>query len=486
MDEAVRLLRSGEAAVLRLVKLQAVLDPGQPIEYAHTVMNEANLSKLILAAGRGDKNAIDWLDAVRSHRILGALAEATGSKQQAQADYLLYTWTAQANNLIGGLYGDYRALAHEALRSESGRLFQVALSNGRRDAAVQAWTTDSRRMVSQLPGNSDTGYAQLPDFIRRVVSAVNSAGDDDLGTMLVARAVLVKEGVERRAAERQLRADKIKANLAQRKSNLRDQFGPRMGLCVAYTGACAVAALFRSGLDWEAIGESALQVAVRCVIALAITLVADWITNSPEGAARRSALLIGFAVGAMPWLLAVSVESVPARFMTFSMPVAVCSAYCCGVAVQWLINLVTEGGRVRGLPGLNWLATPALWVGALAIVGGYTSIESDGMQNTVGPVWLLDGLFELLSLGVGTALSSSALVAVGGVVCLLATAAVPLSRFSRFVGAVAALGSLALAAWMFLGNPLDVLWAVLVCGVTGVIAGGIFLVGLTTYGMNHD
>jgi hypothetical protein len=130
MEAAVRAAESNESPGSKLVRLQAILDPGNPIIYEGVPLNDASIAQGIQTGDRGDQRALSWLAAIVEEHILTAYAEVTGSHQAAQADYLLDRWKEQATTVTGSLPPDYQELARWAFRTALPGLFVAALRQG--------------------------------------------------------------------------------------------------------------------------------------------------------------------------------------------------------------------------------------------------------------------------------------------------------------------------------------------------------------------
>jgi hypothetical protein len=127
-ESAVRVIKSNDAPGPKLVQLQALLDPGGPVYFEDTLLDETSIGQRIIAGGKGDETALRWLESVLNEHILKAHSEVTESTQGAQADYLLKQWKSEADETAKRVPADYQQLAREAFRTALPMLFAEALN----------------------------------------------------------------------------------------------------------------------------------------------------------------------------------------------------------------------------------------------------------------------------------------------------------------------------------------------------------------------
>lgn len=129
MDNAVRIIESVEAPGPKLVRLQALLDPGGPIHYDGTPLDDEHIKQRIEAGDTGNTRALDWLESVVSEQVLSAYAEVVHSNHASRAAYLLGKWRNQAEAATQPLPNDYQSLARQAFRTALPALFTRALAD---------------------------------------------------------------------------------------------------------------------------------------------------------------------------------------------------------------------------------------------------------------------------------------------------------------------------------------------------------------------
>ena len=164
------------------------------------------------------------------------------------------------------------------------------------------------------------------DWARQLLQTVAVAADDDLGTLVVSRAVLIKaahdqaaekarqqaEDEERRRAEAnaadQRRADAVQNRRRERLRRLRVHLAPRLITSLIYVAAVAqlTSLTRRVGLV-----PAAMPILGVCLIAVTASLTFDWFAYSgtvplpsrdPSGRLRAICVTTGVMVGLMPWL----------------------------------------------------------------------------------------------------------------------------------------------------------------------------------------
>lgn len=128
MEECISIIRSGEPAGSKLVRLQALLDPRHPVYFEGTTLDDAAIGKRIESAASGNESALNWLQAVIDDRVLTAYAEVTGSAQAAEADYWLARWKQQANREISIAPPELRDMLRQAFRRSLPMLFTSAFN----------------------------------------------------------------------------------------------------------------------------------------------------------------------------------------------------------------------------------------------------------------------------------------------------------------------------------------------------------------------
>lgn len=125
-DTAKRVLSSNENPELKLVRLQAILDPAGPINFRQFALDDESLQKSIRLARNGNKTAIRRLEDIRKLHVLRAYSEVTGSQNAANADFCLEKWDKQAQALIETLPQEQAEIGKEAYKAALADLFVAA------------------------------------------------------------------------------------------------------------------------------------------------------------------------------------------------------------------------------------------------------------------------------------------------------------------------------------------------------------------------
>ena len=128
-DTAKRILNSNEDPELKLIRLQAVLDPSGPIFFRQFTLDDQSLQKSIRLARGGNKVAIERLEDIRRLHVLKAYSEVTGSQEAARADFYLEKWEKQAQNLIESLPQKQAEIGKEAYKAALPDLFVAAFED---------------------------------------------------------------------------------------------------------------------------------------------------------------------------------------------------------------------------------------------------------------------------------------------------------------------------------------------------------------------
>ncbi|WP_165053319.1 MULTISPECIES: protein kinase [unclassified Adlercreutzia] len=125
-QKAVRIIEAGDNPEVKMVKLQAILDPSGPILFRGYDLNRNGLNDIVSLAHSGDNEAMAHLIDIKNHRILKAYSEVTGSKSAARADYLLDEWEKQGRALIAKLPQRQAEIGRVALREALPDMFVAA------------------------------------------------------------------------------------------------------------------------------------------------------------------------------------------------------------------------------------------------------------------------------------------------------------------------------------------------------------------------
>ena len=128
-DTAKRILNSNEDPELKLIRLQAVLDPTGPIYFRQFTLDDKSLQKSIRLARTGSKVAIKRLEDIKRLHVLKAYSEVTGSQEAARADFYLEKWDKQAEDLIKTLPQKQAEIGKEAYKAALPDLFVAAFED---------------------------------------------------------------------------------------------------------------------------------------------------------------------------------------------------------------------------------------------------------------------------------------------------------------------------------------------------------------------
>lgn len=254
MNSAVAILNSSQPTASKMVLLQGLLDPEGPIQFQGVGLDHDSVAEQIQLAKSGEEASLRWLDAVQREHVLTAFAEITGAEAVAEADYRLDAWHVQATALIDSATLDEkelpkrikkknkkdsdswvgaavnrmvngwlekearereetRAFLHERVRWSLPWLFTVALSPAASGADLAATLAEEVRALASASSPDPNDYhmnefmvalqSEHPDrnllpsdmqravlAVRRTLVALEEVGDDDLGTLVAAQAVL--------------------------------------------------------------------------------------------------------------------------------------------------------------------------------------------------------------------------------------------------------------------------------------------------------
>ena len=157
-----------------------------------------------------------------------------------------------------------------------------------------------------------------------VVEWVNVAADDDLGTLAVARAVLVRAADDRRAqiARREAQdarwaqeeaaaasATRERERVARHKRRLSRLPGQLCARTLTSAIYCALAGWARAAVEIGSSSPStdlmrafAQPILVACLVSAGLAMVVDWFLNSPSGSFKLLATSAGLLIGAGEWV----------------------------------------------------------------------------------------------------------------------------------------------------------------------------------------
>lgn len=258
---------------------------------------------------------------------------------------------------------------------------------------IPAFAAEARRAATRDVGQNAA--------LKQLAQLVEAASDDDLGTLVVAHAVLThaadqraaEVAGEKAAAEERRRAAARQARQAQqaaierrrsaRVSRLRQQLVPRLILSAVYS---ALIGYFITQIDQGSFMERAVPLFAVCAVTVAGTLLFDWFAYSsgsglpssdPEGRLRKWCVGAGGMVGTAPWLRFLSewgANGYPdlgpsvsvGQFVTSWTAVTLPLALACGWIIGGMITVAvgsnpdpTHGSRIertqRYLVPVSWL-----------------------------------------------------------------------------------------------------------------------------------
>lgn len=488
MQDAIHVIGSTEAPGPKLVRLQAILDPQGPIHYEGAALDEDSLARRIRAADSGDEAALDWLHSLVCEHILTAYAEVSDSEHAARADYLLGRWHEQAEALTGPLPADYQPLARRAYRTALPEMCAIALRGGSdgADGGSARMAAAARRAAADDVGGLT--------WVRDVVGWVESAADDDLGILAVARAVLVRAADERReqvarrkaqeaqrareeaAAASAARERERRARNKRRLSRLPGQLGTR-GLtsalyCALAGWAQATAQIGKPSSSVDLVWAFAQPILVACLVSAGLALVVDWFLDSPDGGLAG---LVGLLIGAGEWVAFLSsrISGMTDDGDLGLMPWSFGISWMIGAALAFIGKQITERHpENRTSQGIR---SAKVWLNLSATLAALTGISALFADNCLGRchtevlgmtrVCQRADFLHVDVLGIGS--SAPAVVVLAVLVCFLRIAAPTAARASQPLGAVMAvavpvLGVITLLA--YIPNPVSLL--------VGAILGG--------------
>jgi hypothetical protein len=192
---------------------------------------------------------------------------------------------------------------------------------------VTDYTGVARRLAERARDRM-APYADRSYWVQGLVKKVDAAGDDDLGTLLVAGVVLTQvdeartaQEVAHRAAEeerhRQVEAqtargrrEAVARRRRERAGRLRGQLIARLLLGAGYCGLVALLAALPT-ISWTRFVAGLPGIGALCAALVAASLVFDWFAFSdtwslahrdPAGPLRVVCVVTGLVIGLMPWV----------------------------------------------------------------------------------------------------------------------------------------------------------------------------------------
>lgn len=285
-------------------------------------------------------------------------------------------------------------------------------------SGIPAFVAEARRAAARDVGQNAT--------MKQLAQLVEGASDDDLGTLVVAHAVLThaadqraaevageKAAAEerRRAAARravEARQEAIGRRRSTRVSRLRQQFVPRLILSAIYA---AFVGYVTAQIDQGSFLERAIPVFAVCAVTVAGTLLFDWFAYSsgsglpssdPGGRLRKWCVGAGGLVGAAPWLRFLSEwggNGYPdlgpslsvGQFVTSWTAVTLPVALACGWIIGGMITVAvgsnadpTHGSRIERT---QRFLLPLSWLGPISAVSTFLLFNWSQLAY-----WLIGGL----------------------------------------------------------------------------------------------
>ena len=452
---------SDNPTVPEFMRLQAMRrDPQGPIHYEGAALDEDSLARCIRAADSGDEAALDWLHSLVCEHALNAYAEASDSGRAARADHLLGRWRDQAEALTGPLPADYQVLARRAYRAALPEMFAIALRDG-------AGGAGARMAAAARRAAADDVGAML--WVRDVVERVNAAADDDLGTLAVARAVLVRAADDRRAqiARREAQdarwaqeeaaaasATRERERIARHKRRLSRLPGQLCARTLTSAIYCALAGWARAAVE---IGSSspptdlmrafAQPILVACLVSAGLAMVVDWFLDSPSGSFKLLATLAGLLIGAGEWVAFLSswVSGTTGDGDLGLMPWAFGIGWMIGGALDFISRRITQ--RHPKNHTNQSIRSARFWLNLSTTLAALTGISALFADNCLGRC-RTEALADMTRvcqradflhadvLGIGS--SAAVVVALAVLVCFLRLAAPIAARASQPLGAAMA------------------------------------------------
>lgn len=330
--------------------------------------------------------------------------------------------------------------------------------------------TEARHLAAADVGNQA--------WASELVKQVKSAGDNDLGTMIVARAVLTRaveeqaaeaarraaEDEERRkaaaraAAER--RAEAARVRNRQRRSRLGGQIATRGLTGLGYSVAAGVMVAFATWFPRDPTGAqvwSATQpILIACLVSAAMAMTVDWFLDDPGGDLRALCATIGVLIGASKWVAFMSAG--PHQINDGKLAVMPWS-----LAIGWMLGGVLAFASRRIVaeysmnPTSEAITRAAPWRLIPATLGGLTGVSAlffGNCHGDCGPA--LIGALQVAErasflhinfLGIGG--SVTAVVFLAALVCILHLAAPSLARVSPRLGVAAVTAEVVLGIVVF-------------------------------------
>ncbi|MDR1512444.1 MAG: protein kinase, partial [Propionibacteriaceae bacterium] len=480
----VGLEKSGGA---RLIRLQAELDPGGPLEFHGRRVDDESLNDAIRQAGSWRPGATGsaadahaWLKALRQERVLGAMAavvEGAAAERLGRADQLLDAWAKQTRDVLDAIPdAPCREVAEGREQAMLSFLFSAALGDGdQTDVAAQAVATAKAR---------DTDNATWAEGL---AGRVLKAAPGDLGLLVAAEPVIAqvtsenqtrkkREQAEREARKRREREARDKARRerlarerrdrnSRRWSALKGQVACRGIVSVGYSAMAGYMAAMVStysaggfGLAWE----RGWPILVICLVTVAVALVVDWFLDNPGGGLRRLCATAGLCVGAAAWVEYGSIgmgqrgtDKLEVMPWAFGASWVIGSVLSFALDRAWASHDQNSASR-RVERAWFWRLVPT----ALGAVAGVSAMFFGRCYGDCGEVaWEAGRLarhadfLHFDPLGVGG--SAGVVFALAVVACALSVAAPTLARLSRGAGIVAAVAGPALGLLVFFSYRLD-------------------------------
>lgn len=452
---------SDNPTVPEFMRLQAMRrDPQWPIHYEGAALDEDSLARCIRAADSGDEAALDWLHSLVCEHALTAYAEASDSGRAARADHLLGRWRDQAEALTDPLPADYQVLARRAYRTALPEMFAIALRDG-------AGGAGARMAAAARRAAADDVGAML--WVRDVVERVNAAADDDLGTLAVARAVLVRAADDRRAqiARREAQdarwaqeeaaaasATRERERVARHKRRLSRLPGQLCARTLTSAIYCALAGWARAAVEIGSSSPStdlmrafAQPILVACLVSAGLAMVVDWFLDSPSGSFKLLATSVGLLIGAGEWVAFLSswVSGTTGDGDLGLMPWAFGIGWMIGGALDFIGRRITQ--RHPKNHTNQSIRSARFWLNLSTTLAALTGISALFADNCLGRC-RAEALADMTRvcqradflhadvLGIGS--SAAVVVALAVLVCFLRLAAPIAARASQPLGAAMA------------------------------------------------
>lgn len=358
---------------------------------------------------------------------------------------------------------------------------------------LESLDAEARRLAQEIGDG--------PSWAATLGAVAAAASRDDLGTLVVARAVLARalserqaeqsrklaEDAERERIEARQRVQRYQAarvgRRSQRFGRLRDQLAVRLITSAIYSGAVAYLVFASVGISpWS----TAVAVFQLCLVTVAASVVFDWFAFSgggslpsrdPAGLLRGLSTFTGVLIGLVPWFELIALQGARRPDdvnwgATFSLgPIHtywVAAVLPMTLSLSWmiggLIEVAVDGSGRRSfnarLANLQRFLNPLAWLGAVSAVSAALTSGIPQLAYVISrsliavralPYWEVPGLST----------DGTTLVIVGMLAPMLSYAAGAIQKRSERLAIVSAVaGALLGLASLFFNQLHLVVWII--------------------------